>query len=72
MQPGSHIGLLGRGEDNTYQFLGTRVVEDREREGGRERNRGESSKCARVLLVAAAEDITCQDPKGRPVQMPEY
>ena len=33
----------------------------------------EHSECAQeVLLVAAAEDISCQDPKGRPVQMPEY
>ena len=33
----------------------------------------ECSKCAQeVLLVAAAEDVSCQDPKGRPVQMPEH
>ena len=25
-----------------------------------------------VPLVIAAEDISCQDPKGGPVQMPEY
>ena len=33
----------------------------------------ECSKCAQgVLLVATAKDVSCQDPKGRPVQMPEY
>lgn len=25
-----------------------------------------------VLLVARAEDISCKNSKGRPVQMPEY
>lgn len=31
------------------------------------------SECAReVLLVAATGDPSCQDLKGRPVQMPEY
>ena len=29
--------------------------------------------CAQeVLLVATAEDRSCQEPRGRPVQMPEY
>ena len=32
-----------------------------------------SSECAqKVLLVTAAEDVTWQDPKDRPQQMPEY
>lgn len=54
----------------------------RERESGREREgeRGgqgspikkEPSECTwEVLLVSAAEDISFQDPKGRPVQMRE-
>ena len=34
--------------------------------------KGIGSECAQVLLVAAAEDASCQDPKGRPVQMPEH
>lgn len=53
MQPGSRIDLLGEereqdkeaggghGDDDTYQFLGRRVVEDRERE-----KTGDSSKRA--------------------------
>lgn len=53
---------------------------------GREREEGEKrcevgkarfflrkhSECSQeVLLVAAAEEIACEDPRGRPVQMPE-
>ena len=35
--------------------------------------KGEHSECAQeVLLVAAAEDVSCPDLKGRSVQMPEY
>lgn len=33
------------------------------------RKHGECSQ--EVLLVAAAEEIACEDPRGRPVQMPE-
>ena len=33
----------------------------------------ERSECTQEeLLVAAAEDVACQDHKGRPVQMPEH
>lgn len=33
----------------------------------------ELSECTHEgLFVAAAENVSCQDPKGRPVQMPEY
>lgn len=33
----------------------------------------ENSKWAQeVLLVATAKDISCQNPKGKPVQSPEY
>ena len=51
--------------------------EDREKEremGGRQGPfKREHSECAQeVLLVATAEDVSCQDPKSRPVQMPEY
>lgn len=55
-----------------------------ERMGGKEREKdvggGQGppfkrgcSKCTQeVLLMAAAEDLTCQAPKGRPVQRPKY
>ena len=33
--------------------------------------REHSERAQEVLLVAAAEDVPCQEPKGRPVQMPE-
>lgn len=53
---------------------------DRETEKGRERERRlagpfkrEPRECTQeVLLVVADEDIACEDPKGRPVQSPEY
>lgn len=47
----------------------------RREETGRQRSRKkrERSECApEVLLVAAAETVSCQDLKGRPVRMPEY
>lgn len=42
--------------------------------GGRQSSfKREHSEYAQVvLLVAVAEGIFCQDPKDRPVQMPEY
>ena len=44
--------------------------EERERERQTDRERWEHSECAQeVLLVAAAEDISCQNPKNRPVQI---
>lgn len=47
--------------------------EQREMGGGQGRFRREHSECPQeVLLVAAAQDIACQDPKGSTVQMPEY
>lgn len=42
--------------------------EEKEMGGGR----GPFSECAGVLLVATAEDVSCQKPKDRPVQMPGY
>ena len=58
----------------------------RQRETGREAERKEekevgqgpsfkrehSTGAQKVLLVAADEDVACEDLKGRPVQMPEY
>lgn len=51
----------------------------RERRGGGTRGgqgplfKRECSKCAQeMLLVATDEDASCQDPKGRPGQVPEY
>ena len=54
--------------------LGTRVAEKRDRGGQGLPFVKERSECAvhRVLFVAAAEDIPCEDPKGRSVQTPEY
>lgn len=60
-------------------------MEEKEREREREKEKREkrrevskghvlngNSKCAQeVLFMATAEDIFCQDPKSRPVQMPE-
>lgn len=49
--------------------------EERERKmkGGQDPFKRKGSECAEeVLLVAAAEDVSCEDPKGRPVQTPEY
>lgn len=49
---------------------------ERKKEGrkvGRAPFKRERSEQARVvLLVAAVEGISCQNSKGRPVQMPEY
>ena len=60
----------------------------KKKEGGRKRERKregemgggqgppfnrEHSVCAQeVLLLAAVEDLSCQEPRGRPVQMSEY
>lgn len=52
----------------------TRVAEEKSTGGGQGPPfiREHSKWAQKVLLVAAAEDISCQDPKNRPVQMPEY
>lgn len=34
--------------------------------------REHSERAEQVLLVAVAEDTSCQNPKGRPVQMPKF
>ena len=55
-------------------------AETEEQMGGKMRRGGqgspfkrEHSKCTqKMLLVAAAKDVSCQDLKGRPVQMPDY
>lgn len=70
-------------EGGRKRSLGTTVMEEKERGRGRKRKKEtgdgqgppfirESSKYAQeVFSVAAAEDISCQDPKSRPVQMSE-
>ena len=41
--------------------------------GGQSLLKREHSECAQVvLLVAADEGVSCQNPKDRPVQMPKY
>lgn len=61
-----------RREEGRERVLGTRVTEERQggggkREGGRDPPfKMEHSECAQeLLLVTAAEDGYCQDPKGQ-------
>lgn len=49
------------------------MTEGRERDGRWTRPLKGNSECAQEMLsVAAADDVSHRDPKGKPVQMPEY
>ena len=63
--------LLREREPKKREVPGTGTAEERQREmGGRQGHfKRERSKYAQeVLFVAADEDISCQDPKGRPAR----
>lgn len=51
---------------------GREKEEEREKETGAHLLEGNVANVYRPLLVVAAEDVSFQDPKGRPVRMPEY
>ena len=84
MQPGSHRRCIGSGEERDREggrdkSLGTRVVKEREEEKKKKRKEKETRGrqdppfTQLVFLVAAAENVSCQDPvQGRPEQVPEY
>lgn len=77
---GRETNLWGRrrGQDRGGQEkAGEDKREERQRKkemgGGQGPFYGEHSECAQdMLLMTIAEDIACQNPKGRSVQMPEY
>ena len=73
---------MGKGKGLSDQLLGTGVAEEKreaevgrekERRRERERERERKSECAqKMLYVAVAEDMSCQDAESRPIQMREY
>ena len=79
---GEDLPLGTRAAEEKREAKRDRETEDRQRIGEEERERErwgqgpikrEGSELAeQVLLVAAAEDLSCQNPKGRPVEMPEH
>lgn len=82
IQQGSHGRFTGIGERKVRKGdreVGRKGVEEKERQVDRQEVgkaypfKRECSECAQeVLLVTEAENISCQDLKGRPVQIPEY
>lgn len=78
---GGHTSLWGQEQQKRETGRGGETVRQAEKQ--RERGTGEGgsgqgpfkrecNECAQeMLLVVSAEDVSCQNPKGRPVQLPE-